>query len=62
MTVKGTLNKFGFLFLMTLGTAWYSWREASEGGNAYPLMLTGIIGGLIGALVITFKKEWSPYL
>lgn len=21
MTVKGTLNKFGFLFLMTLGTA-----------------------------------------
>ena len=31
MTVKGTLNKFGFLFLMTLGTAWYSWREASEG-------------------------------
>ncbi len=62
MTVKGTLNKFGFLFLMTLGTAWYSWREAAEGGNAYPLMLTGIFGGLIVALVITFKKEWSPYL
>jgi uncharacterized YccA/Bax inhibitor family protein len=62
MTVKGTLNKFGFLFLMTLGTAWYSWREATEGGNAYPLMLTGIIGGLVVALVITFKKQWSPYL
>lgn len=62
MTVKGTLNKFGFLFLMTLGTAWYSWREATEGGNAYPLVLTGIIGGLIVALIITFKKEWSPYL
>ena len=27
MTVKGTLNKFGFLFLMTLGTAWYSWKD-----------------------------------
>jgi len=62
MTVKGTLNKFGFLFLMTLGTAWYSWKEAMEGGNAYPLVLTGIIGGLIVALVITFKKEWSPFL
>ncbi|MES2847517.1 MAG: Bax inhibitor-1/YccA family protein [Bacteroidota bacterium] len=62
MTVKGTLNKFGFLFLMTLGSAWYSWREATEGGNAYPLMLTGIIGGLVVALVITFKKQWSPYL
>lgn len=62
MSVKGTLNKFGFLFLMTLGTAWYSWKEAMEGGNAYPLVLTGIIGGLIVALVITFKKQWSPFL
>ncbi len=62
MTVKGTLNKFGFLFLMTLGTAWYSWKEAAEGGNAFPLVLTGIIGGLVVALVIAFKKEWSPYL
>jgi uncharacterized YccA/Bax inhibitor family protein len=62
MTVKGTLNKFGFLFLMTMGTAWYSWREASEGGNAWPLVLTGVIGGLVVALVIAFKKEWSPYL
>ncbi len=62
MTVKGTLNKFGFLFLMTLGTAWYSWRVAAEGGNAYPLVLTGIFGGLVVALIIAFKKEWSPYL
>lgn len=62
MTVKGTLNKFGFLFLMTLGTAWYSWREAAEGGNAWPLVLTGVFGGLVVALVISFKKEWSPYL
>jgi uncharacterized YccA/Bax inhibitor family protein len=62
MTVKGTINKFGFLFLMTLGTAWYSWREAAEGGNAYPLMLTGIIGGLVVAIVLAFKKEWSPFL
>lgn len=62
MTVKGTLNKFGFLFLMTMGTAWYSWREATEGGNAWPLVLTGVFGGLAVALVIAFKKEWSPYL
>jgi len=62
MTVKGTLNKFGFLFLMTLGTAFYAWREFSGGGNVYPLILTGAIGGLIVAIVIMFKKEWSPYL
>lgn len=62
MTVRGTLNKFGFLFLMVMGTAFYSWKEFTEGGNVVPLIWTGAIGGLIVALVITFKKEWAGYL
>lgn len=62
MTVKGTLNKFGFLFLMVLGTSFYSWKEFAEGGNVAPLIWTGAIGGLILAIVLVFKKEWSPYL
>jgi len=62
MSVKGTLNKFGFLFLLTLGSAYYSWTEYSGGGNAWPLIMVGIFGGLVVALVIAFKKEWSPYL
>ena len=62
MTVRGTLNKFGFLFLMVMATAFYSWKEFAEGGNVQPLILTGAIGGLIVALIITFKKEWAPYL
>ena len=62
MTVRGTLNKFGFLFLMVMGTAFYSWKEYAGGGNVQPLIWIGAIGGLIVALVITFKKEWAPYL
>ncbi len=62
MTVRGTLNKFGFLFLMVLGTSFYSWKEFADGGNVTPLILTGAIGGLIVAIVISFKKEWAPYL
>lgn len=62
MTVRGTMNKFGFLFLMVMGTAFYSWKEFAEGGNVMPLMLTGAIGGLVVAMVLMFKKEWSPYL
>ncbi|HMI79270.1 MAG TPA: Bax inhibitor-1/YccA family protein [Ferruginibacter sp.] len=62
MTVKGTLQKFGFLFLMVMGSAFYSWKEFAEGGNVMPLIWTGAIGGLVIAIVITFKKEWSPYL
>ena len=62
MTVKGTLQKFGFLFLMTMGTAFYSWKEYAEGGNVVPLIIGGAVGGLVIAIVLMFKKEWSPYL
>ena len=62
MTVRGTLQKFGFLFIMVMGTAFYAWKEFSDGGNVLPLLWGGAIGGLVVALVIVFKKEWSPYL
>jgi uncharacterized YccA/Bax inhibitor family protein len=62
MTVKGTLQKFGFIFLMTMGTAFYSWKEYASGGNVTPLIIGGAVGGLIIAIVLMFKKEWSPYL
>jgi uncharacterized YccA/Bax inhibitor family protein len=62
MSLRGTLNKFGFMLLMLMGSAFYSWKEYAGGGNVMPLMLTGVIGGLITALIIIFKKEWSPYL
>lgn len=62
MTAKGTLNKFGFLMLMTLGTAYYSWKEAAEGGDAWTLILIGVFGGLAVGLIMAFKQQWSPYL
>lgn len=62
MTVRGTLNKFGFLFLMVMGTSFYSWKEFAGGGNVMPLILIGAFGGLGVAIVLAFKKEWSPYL
>jgi uncharacterized YccA/Bax inhibitor family protein len=62
MTLRGTLNKFGFMLLMLMGSAFYSWKEFAEGGNVMPLMWTGVIGGLIVAVIIMFKKEWAPYL
>ena len=62
MTVRGTLNKFGFLFLMVMGTAFYSWKEFNGGGNVTPMIWIGALGGLVVAIVIMFKKEWAPYL
>lgn len=66
MTIKGTLNKFGFMLLMLMGSAFYSWKEfVSSHGTSSNLMLMiigGAIGGFIIALIITFKREWSSYL
>jgi len=62
MTVRGTMNKFGFIFLMMLGTCLFSWSQFYKGVNPMPMVLTGVIGGLVVALIITFKKQWSPYL
>ncbi|MFT3949614.1 MAG: Bax inhibitor-1/YccA family protein [Agriterribacter sp.] len=62
MTVKGTLNKFGFMFLMVMASAFFSWYSFGKGVDVTPYMWTGAIGGLIVALVIVFKKTWAPYL
>jgi uncharacterized YccA/Bax inhibitor family protein len=62
MTVKGALQKFGFLLIMVLGTAFYSWKQFAEGGAVTGMMWTGMIGGAVVALVIIFKQEWSGYL
>lgn len=62
MTVKGTLNKFGILFLLTMSTAFYTWKEFSGGGNVWPFMLTGVFGGLVIGIVLAFKQNLSPIL
>lgn len=62
MTVRGTLNKFGFMFLMVMASAFFSWYSFGKGVDVTPYMWTGAIGGLIVALVIVFKKTWAPFL
>ncbi|MDB5247422.1 MAG: hypothetical protein JWQ40_1816 [Segetibacter sp.] len=64
MTARGAMNKFGFLFLMVIAGAAFNWHLYSQGKGAtmMPLMWTGAIGGLVVALVITFKRTWAPFL
>ncbi|PHX73729.1 MAG: hypothetical protein CK547_06945 [Chitinophagaceae bacterium] len=62
MTVKGTLNRFGFLFLMVMATSFYVWNEASVGNNVQGYIIGGAIGGLVLALVLIFKQQWAQYL
>ena len=62
MTIRGTMNKFGFLFLMVMATSFYTWNAFNGGQDITAYMLTGAFGGLIVALVIVFKQQWAAYL
>lgn len=64
MSVRGAINKFGFLMLMVIAGAAYNWHmfEESKQGTASTLMIVGIIGGLITAIAISFKPNWAGYL
>ena len=69
MTVRGTINKFGFLLLMVIAGAAFVWHQyytkialvdAQQSVGTY--MMVGVFGGLICALAIIFKPNWAPYL
>jgi uncharacterized YccA/Bax inhibitor family protein len=64
MTARGAINKFGFLFLMVIAGAAYTWHLFYQGATATvtTLMFVGVFGGLITALVISFKRTWAPFL
>ena len=64
MSVRGAINKFGFLMLMVIAGAAYNWHVFEQGqpNTMYTLMLTGAIGGLITAIAISFKPNWAGYL
>jgi uncharacterized YccA/Bax inhibitor family protein len=62
MTINGTLNKFGILFVLMLGSTLFSWNQYNQGSDPMPLMMLGVFGGLGLAIVMGFKKQWSRYL
>lgn len=62
MTVRGTMNKLGFMLLLLMAGAFYTWNGFAKGQNVNTLMWVGAIGGLVLALVMVFKKEWAPFI
>ena len=64
MSVRGTINKFGFLLLMVMASAMYVWNVFAQGNTntAITLMIAGAIGGLVLAIVIMFKPNWAGYI
>jgi len=63
MTLSGTVNKTGILLLCAIATASYTWHlflQARDITETSGLMIGGVLGGFIVAMVTIFKKEWSP--
>jgi len=64
MTVRGSIQKFGFLLLMVIAGAAYTWKLYFEG--KFPTMMTlfwvGLIGGLVSVIAISFKPTLAKYL
>ena len=63
MTLSGTVNKTGILLVCAIATAGWTWHlflQTRDMADVAPLMLAGVIGGFICAMVTVFKKEWSP--
>ena len=62
MTVNGTINKFGIMFLLLIAAASFTWKAAADGKNIVPWIIGSLIGGLIIALVISFRPQSATFL
>src|SRR5512143_1633087 len=59
MTLDGSVNKTGISLVILIACAALQWNQVF--GEATPLlMLLGLLGGLVAALVTVFKKDWAP--
>ena len=64
MTLDGTVNKTGILLALTVFTAAWTWSiyfQNNDPAAVMPYLWTGLIGGLITALITIFRKTAAPY-
>ena len=64
MTLKGTIDKSFLLLIVLMASAFWPWSQMVNGDaqTIYPTMLVGALGGLVLALIISFKANLAPYL
>lgn len=62
MTISGTMTKMGFMLLLLLAAAVYSWGAIDRNQNLSAFIFGGAFTGFALAVVIVIKKEWAQYL
>ena len=58
MTLNGTVNKAVILLLLCVAAGFYSWTHPGLQG---PLIILGMLGGLVACLIGTFVPTASPF-
>ena len=64
MTIQGAVNKSFLLLVVLMVCALWPWSQAAA-GNLQAVgaeMMLGLIGGLVLALIVSFKPTTAPYL
>src|ERR1700722_4823261 len=62
MTLNGTVNRTGILLICAFATAAYTWRlfmETHDPSTVSGLLMLGVFGGFITAMVTIFKPTWA---
>ena len=64
MTVRGAITKFGFLMLMVIAGAAYTWHlyDSGKPQTMTTMLWVGLIGGLVTGLAVSFKPTLAKYL
>jgi uncharacterized YccA/Bax inhibitor family protein len=61
MTIEGTVNRAGFLLLVLVATATWTWLQTFAGVPVQGYLWGGLLGGFAVALITIFKPTASPY-
>ncbi len=62
MTLEGTVVKTAGLLMILMATAVYTWFQAMAGSPlTYGLLMIGLIGGFVTALLTIFMPKASPF-
>jgi uncharacterized YccA/Bax inhibitor family protein len=65
MTLQGAINKSFLLLIVLLAAALWPWSQYLATGDSSVVgtsILVGVVGGLVLALIISFKPTTAPYL